>query len=148
MVLEKMSQNSSVLESFQKMKFLELTNQMAGNWNEPLPLMDAAMCERMKRKTDEYLTLITWRNNGTASSLVEAVQIAKMGQDIGQEATLALRPTGQIFEDWINWNNLVTFLVNRDTGVRTLLSAYRNAIICTRYRLSDTSYEKLFIFNI
>ena len=92
----------------------------------------------MKRKTDEYLTLINWRNNGNASSLVEAVQIAKLGQDIGQEATLALRPTGRVFEDWINWNNLVTFLVNRDTGVRTLLSAYRNAIICTRHSLSNT----------
>ena len=105
---------------------------MAGNQNEPLPLMDAAMCTRMIQKTDEYLSMVRWRNNGEANCLKEAVQIAKLGQDIGMEATLALRPTDRIFENWMNWNNLVTYLYNRDTHVRTLLSALRNAIICTR----------------
>ena len=101
---------------------------MAGNWSEPLPLMDAAMCNRMIRTTDEYLQAINWRNDGDADTLEELVEIAKAGKDIGLERTIALRPKNRIFAQWMHWNSVVTYLYNRDTNVRTLLSALRKII--------------------
>ena len=101
---------------------------MSDPWTEPLPLMPKSMCERMIERTDAYLSEITWRNDCSVSNLVEAVQMAKIHKDAGAEKTRSLRPSNRIFEDWINYNNLITFLYNRDTNVRTLLSAYRNAI--------------------
>ena len=101
---------------------------MSRNWNEPLPLMDTVMCNRMIRKTDEYLTMVNWQNNGTANTLEDAVAIAKLGKDIGFDGTMQLRPTDRIFNNWMNWNALVTYLYNRDTQNRTLLSAFRNPI--------------------
>ena len=115
---------------FYKISILVSTNQMAQNWNEPLPLMDACMINRMIAKTDEYLSLVQWRNDGTAENLKEAVALAKNGQDIGLEATLALRPTDAIFAHWMDWSALVTYLFNRDTEFKTLLSAIRK--LCTR----------------
>ena len=115
---------------------------MSDRWNEPLPLMPQAMCDRMITKTDEYLSAINWRNNCTVSTLKEAVQMAKIGNDAGAEMTRSLRPTTRIFEDWINYNNLVTYLYNRDTNVRTLLSAYRNAIKCTFCTVLFVIYHK------
>ena len=100
---------------------------MGRNWNEPLPLMDVAMCNRMIQKTDEYLTAINWKENGEANTLNEAVELAKIGKDIGLNKTMALRPKSRIFEDWMNWNDVVTYLFNRDTNYQfTLLSAFRN----------------------
>ena len=102
---------------------------MSDNWNEPLPLMDAAMCNRMIEKTNEYLTTIKWKNDGVACTLKDAVELAKVGKDIGLEDTMALRPTTRIFEDWMNWNAIVTYLFNRDTNYQsTLLSALRKSI--------------------
>ena len=101
---------------------------MSRNWNEPLPLMDTVMCNRMIRKTDEYLAMVNWQNNGTANTLEDAVAIAKLGKDIGFDGTMQLRPTDRIFNNWMNWNALVTYLYNRDTQNRTLLSAFRNPI--------------------
>ena len=86
------------------------------------------MCNRIIQKTDEYLSVVNWKNDGVADTLVEAVAIAKQGQDVGHAATLALRPTDRIFENWMNYNALVTYLYNRDTNVRTLLSALRKPI--------------------
>ena len=103
---------------------------MAQNWNEPLPLMDECMIERMIAKTDEYLAEIKWKNNGTADTLTEAVALAKQGRDVGLDATMAMRPKDRIFAHWMDWNALVTFLFNRDTQYRTLLSAFRK--LCTR----------------
>ena len=103
---------------------------MAGNWNEPVPLMDQSMCDRMIIKTDEYLSIITWKNDGEADSLAAAVDLAKKGKDVGRERTLSLRPRNRIFADWMNWNALVTYLFNRETNYqRTLLSAFRKTII-------------------
>ena len=101
---------------------------MTDPWNEPVPLMDRTMCKRIENKTDEYLTLIKWRNNSQPQSLQHAVELAKNGSDGGYDATIRLRPTSRVFSDWMDWNNLVTFLVNRDTEYQTLLSALRNAI--------------------
>ena len=102
---------------------------MSDAWNEPLPLMDQVMCDRMVVKTDEYLQLIIWRNNSNPESLQHAVALAKNGFDGGRERTIALRPTTRIFSEWMDWNSLVTFLFNRDTQYeQTLLSALRNAI--------------------
>ena len=105
---------------------------MSDPWNEPLPLMDQTMCNRIVEKTDEYLTLVNWRSNGTPENLDHAIQLAKDGKDGGYDVTMRLRPTSRNFHDWINWSNLITFLVNRDTGIQTLLSAIRNAIKYTR----------------
>ena len=99
---------------------------MAGT--EPLPLMDQAMCQRIIETTNGYLQHVQWKSNCTPDSLFAAVQEAKKGNDGGLELTLALRPKNRVFEDWMNWSALVTFLFNRDTQVRTLLSAIRNAI--------------------
>ena len=88
---------------------------MADPWNEPVPLMDQAMCSRIKNKTEEYLTLVKWRNNGQPQNLQHAVELAKNGIDGGYDATMRLRPTSKIFAEWMDWNNLVTFLFNRDT---------------------------------
>ena len=101
---------------------------MPDTWNEPIPLMDRTMCARISAKTDEYLSQVNWRNNGVPRDLKNAVELAKMGIDGGREATLQLKPTSRIFEEWMDWNNLVTFLFNRDTDYQTLLSAIRNAI--------------------
>ena len=97
---------------------------MAG-WNEPLPLMDESMINRIIETSNNYLVHVNWRNNGSPKTLKEAVADAKKGIDGGLEQTMMLRPTTKFFEDWMDWNNLVTYLVNRDTGVRTLLSALR-----------------------
>ena len=98
-------------------------------WNEPIPLMDQAMCTRIKVKTDEYLTLVKWRNNGQPRDLKHAVELAKRGCDGGKDITMSLRPTSKVFADWMDWNNLVTFLFNRDTDYQNvLLSALRNTI--------------------
>ena len=43
---------------------------------------------------------------------------------------MALRPTDKVFAHWMDWNALVTFLFNRDTEYRTLLSALRK--LCTQ----------------
>ena len=102
---------------------------MSNVWNEPLPLMPKEMCDRMILRTDEYLTQIQWREDCEAATLDEAVQMAKIRKDAGYEKTMSLRPKNQIFEQWMQWNSVVTYLYNRDTTVRTLLSAYRNAII-------------------
>ena len=102
---------------------------MSDSWNEPLPQMDRTMCDRISAKTDEYLSGVTWRNNGTPRDLQHAIQLAKMGMDGGKEATMQLKPTSRNFSDWMDWNNLVTYLFNRDHDYQTLLSAIRNAII-------------------
>ena len=86
------------------------------------------MCQRMIGTTDEYLTQVNWKTNCTPTTLYDAVQEAKRGNDGGYELTMSLRPNDRVFESWMNWNNLVTFLYNRDTNIRTLLSAIRNAI--------------------
>ena len=49
---------------------------MAG-WNEPLPLMDDAMINRIIATTDDYLAHVTWRNNCDPKTLKEAVADAK-----------------------------------------------------------------------
>ena len=109
---------------------------MSGSWNEPLPLMDQAMCDRMVEKTNEYLQLINWRNDGNPENLQHAVALAKVGIDGGRERTMALRPTSRIFSEWMDWNSLVTYLFNRETQYeRTLLSALRNAISKSRDKL-------------
>lgn len=94
---------------------------MAG-WNEPLPLMDESMINRIVETTNHYLEHVIWRNDSQPTTLKEAVEDAKRGRDGGKDATLALRPTTKHFEEWIDWNDLITCLLNRDTGVRTLLS--------------------------
>ena len=109
---------------------------MPNGWNEPLPKMDQQMCDRMIAKTNEYLSLIQWRNNGQPRDLKHAVELAKAGLDGGLDATLQLRPTSRDFNDWMYWNDVITFLVNRDNDFKTLLSAIRNAItqiihVCT-----------------
>ena len=83
---------------------------------------------RIIATTDDYLAHVTWRNNCDPQTLKEAVADAKRGFDGGYEKTMALRPSTKFFEDWMDCNNLTTFLVNRDTGVRTLLSALRKTI--------------------
>ena len=117
---------------------------MSSSWNEPLPLMSQDMCDRMVARTDEYLSLIQWRNDCSVDTLKDAVAMAKLNKDAGKEATMRLRPTDRIFENWMNWNNLVTYLYNRDTSIRTLLSAYRNAIIKSR----DIMYILLYLFTV
>ena len=104
---------------------------MSGAWNEPLPLMDRTMCDRITLRTNEYLSQVNWRNNGQPRDLKHAVELAKLGIDGGREATMALRPTSRIFEEWIDWSNMTTYLFNRDTNYQTLLSAIRNAIKCS-----------------
>ena len=119
---------------FKILKF-QRTDQSAmstSSWNEPVPLMSQEMCQRMVRTTDDYLTQIQWKTNCAPTTLYDAVQEAKKGNDGGLELTLSLRPTNRIFEDWINYNNLITYLFNRDTNIRTLLSAIRNTIQKTR----------------
>ena len=111
---------------------------MAGNWNEPLPLMDQVMCDRIIQRTDEYLTAVIWRNDGEAETLEQAVALAKNGKDVGLIKTKMLRPTNRIFEDWMNWSALVTYLFNRDTNYRTLLSAVRKPI--------DKAHEIKYVF--
>ena len=99
-----------------------------GEWNEPLPMMDDAMKNRIIQRTDEYLSVVQWRNDGNPNSLQEALQMAKVGKDGGQLVTMELRPTTNDFHAWMDWSALVTFLYNRDTSVRTLLSALRKVI--------------------
>ena len=101
---------------------------MPDSWNAPLPLMDRTMCDRISNNTNEYLSNVNWRNNGSPRDLKHAVELAKLGIDGGYEATMRLKPTSRVFEDWINWSNLTTYLYNRDTNYQTLLSAIRNAI--------------------
>ena len=98
---------------------------MSDPWNEPLPLMDDVMISRIISTTDQYLASIQWKNNADPKSLYEAVQMAKQGKDAGEAKTLALRPTSNDFREWMLWNDIVTFLYNRDTHMRTLLSALR-----------------------
>lgn len=105
---------------------------MSSSWNEPLPLMSQDMCNRMIERTDEYLSQVQWRGDCSVTTLKDAVAMAKLNKDAGKTTTLNLRPMDRIFENWMNWNNLVTFLYNRDTSARTLLSAYRNAILNSR----------------
>ena len=122
---------------FKNFKILEIdqSEMSTSRWNEPVPLMSQEMCQRMIQKTDEYLTQVQWKNNCTPTTLYDAVQEAKRGNDGGYDLTLNLRPKNRVFEDWINYNNLVTYLYNRDTHVRTLLSALRNAIQNTSTQL-------------
>ena len=84
------------------------------------------MCDRMAARTDEYLSLINWRNNGQPRDLNHAVELAKLGIDGGREATMRLRPTSRVFEEWINWSNLTTYLLNRDTDYQQMLSTMMN----------------------
>ena len=86
--------------------------------------------------------MVKWRNNATPKDLKHAVELAKRGLDGGYEATLNLRPTSKIFAEWMDWNNLVTFLFNRDTDYRnTLLSALRKTIKCCRMQDKYTMYS-------
>ena len=114
---------------------------MQDSWTEPLPLMDRTMCDRISNKTEEYLSLIKWRNDGAPRDLQHAVELAKKGIDGGKDATLRLKPTSRRFNEWMDWNNLVTFLFNRDTEYQTLLSAIRNAIY-------ETIHVTYFIYYI
>ena len=62
------------------------------SWNEPLPLMDDAMINRIIATTDEYLAHVTWRNNCNPQTLKEAVADAKRGGDGGYEKTMCRDP--------------------------------------------------------
>ena len=105
---------------------------MSDPWNEPPPCLDSNFRTRIIKKTDEYLTMVQWKENGQPANLEEAIKLAKQGIDGGKELTLSFRPTGFNFNDWMAWSSLVSFLYNRDTQVRTILSAIRNAIYNTR----------------
>ena len=124
---------------FQNSNFLEIdqSEMSTSRWNEPVPLMSPEMCQRMIETTDEYLTQVKWKSNCAPATLYDAVQAAKRGDDGGFELTMSLRPNDRVFENWINWNNLVTFLFNRDTNIRTLLSAIRNAIKYTSQNVNN-----------
>lgn len=99
---------------------------MSGSWNAQVPLMDQSMCNRIIERTDEYLSFITWRNNGSPIDLQQAIAFAKVGMDGGFECTMALRPTSRIFSDWMDWNELTTVLLRRDTQYHTVLATLRN----------------------
>ena len=96
--------------------------------------VDNGFKQRIISRTSEYLTVVKWRNNGAPKTLDEAVNLAKLGQDGGEAATMALRPTGNDFGEWIQWANMTTYLYNRDTGFGTLLSCLRNVIMLVKSR--------------
>ena len=98
---------------------------MSDPWNEPPPKADRCFQARVKAKTDEYLSVIKWRADCTPRNLDEAVAFSKKGMDGGKALTMALRPTSDIFAEWIQWSSLTTYLFNRDTDVGTLLSCLR-----------------------
>ena len=102
---------------------------MSNPWNEPPPQLDNAFRSRIIDRTNDYLSMVTWRQNGNPTNLKEAVAMAKQGKDGGEELTLSFRPTNNCFHAWMDWSSLVTYLYNRDTQVRTLLSAIRKTII-------------------
>ena len=111
---------------------------MSDPWNKPLPQMDDIMVSRIIETTDQYLESIQWRNNASPSDLQDAVKLAKLGMDGGKNRTLELRPIGNDFHMWMYWNDVVTFLYNRDTNIGTLLSAFRTTIRnkCKSYLLT------------
>ena len=98
---------------------------MASRWNEPPPTMDDAFVSRIISRTDEYLTLVRWRENCHPMNLDAAVNEAKNGNDGGLLATMNLRPTSNDFHEWMQWSALVTYLFNRDTDYVRILSVIR-----------------------
>ena len=98
---------------------------MANPWNEPAPRMDENFISRIILKTDEYLTLVQWRNDCEPATLDEAVNFAKMGKDGGKSCTMNLRPNSDDFHEWMQWSALVTYLFNRDTDYARILSVIR-----------------------
>ena len=119
---------------------------MARNWNEPLPMMDQAMCNRITNETNRYLEVINWRNDGEAETLEEAVALALHGKDAGLEKTLMLRPTNRNFEDWMNWSAIMTLLFKRDSNYDRLLEEIRKPIKAHNQFFAHFSHI-VYIFN-
>ena len=119
---------------YKNSKFSFNESEMADPWNEPTPRVDNGFKQQIISRTSEYLTVVKWRNNGVPKTLDEAVNLAKLGQDGGETAAMALRPTGNDFHEWIQWANMTTYLYNRETSFVTLLSCLRNVIMLVKSR--------------
>ena len=122
---------------------------MPDSWNEPPPQLDDNFRSRIIQKTDEYLSAVNWKQNGCPATLREAVELAKQGLDGGKDLTMSFRPNNYDFHDWMMWNSLVTYLFNRDTQIRTLLSAFRkdhNTRLLIYMHKKKTNHHCIYIF--
>ena len=59
---------------------------------------------------------INWFENAESTDkLADAVKLAQRGLDIGEDATLKLKPTNNNWTAWMQWSALITSLYNRDS---------------------------------
>ena len=71
----------------------------------------------IKRKCDEALDKIIWRNNTIYSAdmtLFQAIEGAERGLDYGMEGALQVQPVSIAHMDWMNYARLLTIWYNRD----------------------------------
>ena len=99
---------------------------MENPWNKSPPKIDENFKRRMIERTNDYLKEVNWKENCMPSSLNDAIEEAKQGNDAGLNKTMELRPRTMDFNDWMLWSELVCALFKRDTQISKILSSLRN----------------------